>query len=199
MSKKPEDKAKTDLKHNFCDAISDLISPNNFKGTSLNSYIKQRARIWKVDHLDTYEIFIEGVARGIAYIDKTGQPIKVPEAWLRKVCLNILRDETDKVIKGRKEAERQNHELRDAYKAQAHSGQPDLIDHFEHADEALNSLSPKDRELIKLRFFESKTYEQIQHYYELQEEVVSITALRKRESRALKRLRAKFSSIHTRD
>jgi len=197
MSTNPADKAKTEFKHNFCSAVSDLISPNNFKGSSLNSYIKKRTRIWKVDHLDTYEIFIEGVKRGIEYIEKTGQPINIPEAWLRKVCLNILRDEMDKLIKERKESDRQKHDLRNA--AKDHSHQPDLMDHLEYADEALSSLSPKDRELITLRFFESKTYEQIQHYYELQEEVVSITALRKRESRALKRLRAKFSSIHTRD
>jgi DNA-directed RNA polymerase specialized sigma24 family protein len=186
----PVQNEKARLKDEFSRQVSDLISPHNFKGSSLYAFIKKRAKIWNAGHLDAYEIIVEGVRRGIEHIEKKGEPIRKPEGFLRIVCLNILRDEVDKMIREEKETERRGKELGDAYRISSY--QPDLMDHLEYADKALRSLPSKDRELIKLRFFEGKTYEQIQHYYELQGEAVSIPALRRRGSRALKHLRAKF-------
>lgn len=188
---------KAKLKHDFCNEVSQLLTPNNFKGTSLYSFVSRLANKWNARQIDIHEIIIEGVKRGIENIEKTGEAINKPEAWLRKVCTHILSDEVDKIVKEEKKVERQKHELNNIYNT--FSSEPDLMCRLERSDEALRSLSASDQQIIRLRFFEGKTYEQIQHYYELQEEVITVPALRKRESRALKRLRLKFFAIYTRD
>jgi RNA polymerase sigma factor (sigma-70 family) len=190
-----EPKAK--LKNVFCNEVSHLLTPNNFKGTSLYSFVNRLASRWNVHQIDIHEIIIEGVKRGIEHIEKTGEAINKPEAWLRKVCTHILSDEVDKIVKEEKKVEKQKHELNSIYNTVP--SEPDLMCRLEHSDVALRSLSSSDQQIIRLRFFEGKTYEQIQHYYELQEEVITIPALRKRESRALKRLRVEFFAIYTRD
>jgi RNA polymerase sigma factor (sigma-70 family) len=194
----PTNDLKAKLKNDFCNAVSHLLAPNNFKGTSLYSSINRLAYKWNASHIDIHEIIIEGVKRGIEHIEKTGEAIKIPEAWLRKVCTHILSDEVEKIIREEKKVKQQEYEL-SIVSYDAFSSEPDLMNRLERSDEALRSLPPSDQEIIRLRFFEGKTYEQIQHYYELQEEVITIPALRKRESRALKRLRAKFFAIYTRD
>lgn len=193
----PNNDPNAKLKNDFCNEVSQLLTPNNFKGTSLYAFVKKLANKWNARQVDIHEIIIEGVKRGIEHIEKTGETIEKPEAWLRKVCTHILSDEIDKIVKEEKKVEKQKHDLDNIYNT--FPSEPDLMCRLERSDEALRSLSASDQQIIRLRFFEGRTYEQIQHYYELQEEVITIPALRKRESRALKRLRVKFFAIYTRD
>jgi RNA polymerase sigma factor (sigma-70 family) len=185
---------KQKLKEDFCSEVSSHISPDNFKGTSLYSFIRNRSRNWHISHVDPNDIIIEGVKRGIEYIEKTGKAIEKPESWLRKVCMNILSDTVEQAIKEEKKIEGQKALLREMDRAS--ESQPDLVDYLEFIDEALSSLSKNDQFLLKMRFLKGKSYEQIRHIYELQGEVVTVPALRKRESRAVQRLRKNFRRIH---
>ena len=59
--------------------------------------------------------------------------------------------------------------------------------------EVMPSLSQEDQEIIFLRFNRGFSYKEIQqHYLDLADISIEIPALRKRESRAIRRLRKKF-------
>lgn len=185
---------KKKLKNDFCREVSNHISSDNFKGTSLYSFIRNQSNNWHISHIDPNDIIIEGVKRGIEYIEKTGKAIEKPESWLRKVCMNVLKDAVEQVIKEEKKIEGQKALLREM--DHASESQPDLVDYLEFIDEALSSLSKNDRLLLRMRFLQGKSYEQIRDIYEEKGEIVTVPTLRKRESRAVQRLRKNFRRIH---
>lgn len=181
------------FKHEFVEGVSHFLDPNCFKGNSLYGFLRNRSKLWHVGYVDIHEIIIEGVKRGIEYIDKEGQEIKKPEAWLRRVCLHVLSDKVDEIVKEERKVEAQKSTLLELQNS-SHS-QPELTERIEYMKKALESLSTDDRDIIKMRFFERKNYEQIRYTYESKGQVVTVPALRKRESRALERLRVAFFSL----
>lgn len=184
---------KAELKQKFISEVSYLLQLNELKGTSLCKYLVHFAKRWHVPYADLDEIIMEGVRRGLEYIENNDDEIKSPEAWLRRVCLNILKDRINEIVKRERKTEAIALLMQSG---QLPSAKIELVEQLEFLEQALNLLSPEDRLIIRLKFIHGKNYKQIQYQYELQGELVSIPALRKRESRALNRLREHFFSLY---
>ncbi|PZU98144.1 MAG: hypothetical protein DCF32_19990 [Leptolyngbya sp.] len=187
-----------DLVYEFVTAVSYLLMPDEFKGTALYKFLIRFARQWHIANIDLDDVVIEGIKRGVEYILRHDQPIKKPEVWLRQVCLNILRGKVDTTIKDERKAAM-------ATQLAQHAKSPlmesELIEQLECLEVALNRLSKDDQALIRMKFLHRKTYEQIRQHYKYiaeSEEVVvpSVQTLRKRESRALARLRKIFLELY---
>jgi len=185
-----------DLIYEFIVAVSYLLAAHEFKGTALYKFLIKFARQWHVPEDEVNDILTEGVKRGVEYIRNHGKPINKPEAWLRPVCLNIMKDRVDAIIKD----ERKSEEITTL--TQPSKGplfESELIEQLEYLEKALKILSNEDQALIRMKFWEGKTYKQIQYHYKLTSDdgpVPSVPALRKRESRALKRLRDSFLKLY---
>ena len=185
---------KEKLKRDFIDRVSYSLQSNQFEGTALYKFLTHYSKRFQNPHIDIHEVITEGVKRGIEWIDKNDEAIKVPEAWLRVTCLNILKDEVKDIVKTEKKVERL---LQINCSEATPPLKPELIDQLEYLDRAMERLSEDDRLLIKLKFFQYKSYDQIQKHYEhFHGEVISLSALRKRESRAMKRLKKHFFVLY---
>jgi RNA polymerase sigma factor (sigma-70 family) len=181
----------------FVAAISGLLIPDEFKGTSLYCFLLRFARQWHLGHTDLDDLLIEGIKRGIDYIQKQQKPIEKPEAWLRITCLNILKTRVDAAIK----EERKTAQLTVlAQHIPSPLAKSELIEQLEFLELALDQLAQEDQELIRMKFLQRKTYEQIRQHMKYTADdnspVPSVQALRKRESRALQRLRKHFFELY---
>lgn len=195
----PQQTPETVLVQDFVASVSYLLMADEFKGTALYKFLIRFARQWHIAHVDLDEVIVEAVTRGITYIRKHHQPIQKPEAWLRQVCLNILRNHVDAAVKDERKTAM-------VTTLASHHKSPlvesELIEQLEYLEIALNHLSKEDQSLIRMKFLHRKTYEQIRHHYKLMaqgEAVPTVQALRKRESRALKRLRETFLKLYEGD
>lgn len=182
-----------ELKQKFTNEVSYLLQPDELKGTSLFKFLTHFAKRWHVPCEDLDEVITEGVRRGLQYIDKHSTEIRTPESWLRQVCLNILKSRIDSAIKEEKKAKSLTTLSRPC---RCPSAEAELVEQLEFLEKALGSLSPEDRLLVRLKFIHGRSYKQIQYHYKLQNQGVSIPALRKRESRALKRLKEHFFDLY---
>lgn len=189
-----------DLINVFIQAVSYLLLPNEYKGTALYKYLVQIAKAYHLPINEIDAILNEGIKRGIDYIRKNREPIRNPEAWLRPVCLNIMRDRVNANVRHEQKAQRVSEIILPLKNPLAET---ELLEQLEYLDQALTELSESDQLLIRMKFWQGKTYEQIQYHYKLMSEgstekepVPSIPALRKRESRALEKLRKIFFSIY---
>lgn len=180
-------------KQKFINQVSCLLQPDELKGTSLFKFLRHFAKRWHVSHVDIEEVITEGVKRGLNYIDTKQVEIHSPEAWLRQVCLNILRGKVEAIIKEEKKVQSVKILRRPSRSPLIET---ELIEQLEFLEAALERLSPDDRGMIRLRFIHGKNYKQIQYHYKLQGQGVSIQALRKRESRALQRLKEYFFDLY---
>lgn len=185
---------KEDLKRDFVDCVSYLLQSNQSEGTALYNFLLHYSKRFQNPHIDVHEVIVEGVKRGIEWIGKNGEAIIFPEAWLRITCLNILKDEVKYIVKTEQKSERLS---QISCSEVTHPLKPELIDQLEFLDCAMKKLSEDDRLLIHLRFFKNKNYDQIQRHYELfHGESISLPALRKRESRAMKKLKEHFFVLY---
>jgi DNA-directed RNA polymerase specialized sigma24 family protein len=191
------------LVNEFISAVSNLLVPDEFKGTALYKFLIRFARQWHIAYVDLDEVIVESVKRGVEHIQQHGEPIRKPEAWLRRVGLNILRDKVDLIIKDERRSE---HLKTLTQHARSPLVQSELLEQLEFLEEALGQLSPADQDLIRMKFLHRKSYEQIRRHYKLMAEgssvpspVPSVQTLRKRESRALQRLRESFFKLYEGD
>lgn len=180
----------------FILAVSYLLMPHEFKGTALYKFLINLARQWHISHVDLDEVIVEAVKRGVEHIQKHHEPIRSPEAWIRQVSLNILRRKVDRLVKDERASAMLTVLTPQAKDPLAES---EFIEQLECLEIALNRLSGEDQALIRMKFLQRKTYAQIRHHYKLMAadgQVPSIPTLRKRESRALRRLRTIFLEIY---
>ncbi|MGG6240727.1 sigma-70 family RNA polymerase sigma factor [Nodosilinea sp. AN01ver1] len=185
------------LVYEFLMAVSHLLMPDESKGTSLYKFLNRFVRQWQITHVDPHEVIVEGVERGVEYIHRNNQPIRNPEAWLRQVCLNILRSQVDATIKDERKAQKLTTLAQHPNNSLA---ELTFIEELEHLEDALNSLSSEDQALIRMKFFQRKTYEQIRDNYRAvvktgDGSVPTVRQLRRLESRALQRLRENFLKL----
>lgn len=195
-SQPPQPDDPDHLVHEFILAVSHLLMANEFQGTALYKFLINLVRRWHIGPVDLDEVIMEAVKRGIEYIQKHHEPIRTPEAWIRQVSLNILRRKVDGVVKSERTVEMITVLAQPAQDPLAES---EFIEQLEYLEVALNRLSREDQALIRMKFLQGKTYEQIRQHYALlanDGRVPSIPALRKRESRALQRLRQIFLEIY---
>lgn len=193
---RPEQCASDELVYEFVAAVSHLLMSYEFKGSALYKFLIRFARQWHIESVDLEDVIVESVVRGIEYIRRHNRPIQKPESWLRKVCLNILKGKVDTAIKDERKtimvttlAQHPNSPMVEA----------ELIEQLAFLEDALNQLSEDDQMLIRMKFLQRKTYEQIRHHFKLMAEagpVPTIQALRKRESRALQRLKSHFFELY---
>ncbi|WP_017298749.1 sigma-70 family RNA polymerase sigma factor [Nodosilinea nodulosa] len=186
------------LVHEFITAVSYLLMPDDFKGTALYKFLIRFVRQWHIANVDLDEVIVEGIKRGIEYIQRHSEPIKKPESWLRQVCLNILRAKVDATIKDERKVDQLTTLTQHSHSLLAES---ELIEQLEFLEKALNELSEEDQVLIRMKFLQRKTYEQIRQHYKYIAEgegktAPSVQALRKRESRALQRLKKHFFDLY---
>lgn len=191
------DIVKRELKKNFVSKVRDIIHPTQFSGTALFSFIKRNAQKWHCiyDHKVIYEdVLVEAVRRGIAFIEDTGEEIHSPKTWLRGTSLNILRDMVKENIREEDKVTQMSLLLSLRNKD---SNRLELAEQLKYLRLAMKELPPKDRHLIEMRFFKNKSYEEIQKLYlDTDGKEIKIPALRKRECRAIKRLKDKFFSLY---
>jgi RNA polymerase sigma factor (sigma-70 family) len=182
-------------KQALVEAVSVHLAPHNFKGSSLLKFIDNCSKRWNnpLDQEDIQDVLVEAIKRGLEYIEKTGKPIEKPEAWLKKTCLYVLRDTIRRRIQDEKYVRQESILLKESMYPPAN------VEFCEHCDilaAAMKQLSCGDREIIQLRY-SGKSYEQIQKHLEYAEnQPISIPALRKRESRAVERLKTEFFKIY---
>lgn len=179
----------------FLSQVSEILSPHNSQGDSLLRYLTRVGQQLALNDIDTQEVINEAVTRGLLYIQRRQQAIHNPQAWLRKVCSNILYDYV--------KHEKRNRQLK---AKNTNSLELEISDSFSkiEAEEtqralraAFTQLSKEDQKILHLRFYEGRNYKDIQRYYLGKTGVeVKIPTLRQRESRALRRLRARFEEAY---
>lgn len=161
---------------------------------SLRSYLERLKKQWGLPNIDTSEVLSESISRGVRYIASKGEAIDNPIGWLRAVSLNIIRDEAKAVAKERRLQERIAYEY-DSSPPDPFQD-PEFLEEVETLRSAMDVLSEADRTILRHRFFEKQRYREIQAKLEAEEgKKTTVAALRKRESRALKRLREGFLQL----
>jgi RNA polymerase sigma factor (sigma-70 family) len=181
------------LKDKFSDAASQILEPSSREGTAFLNYLQGIGNGLRISELDPREVLIEATTRGLYKIDRTGEEIYNPQAWLSKTCTFIMLDMMKAEKKNRLIKEKNTHHTLTAH----------ALDELESNEErktvkqALSYLSDSDQEILNLRFYQGKKYKEIQmHYLELAGVSVTVPALRKRESRAIERLQTKFLELY---
>jgi len=183
-----------EMQKEFSDEANTLLLPNHPAGTAFLKCIYYSSDTLNISNVDYENILAEAVYLGLKYIQTHRRPILVPKAWLRVTCLNLLRNQMRETIKQRK--------LSDGLKESSYETESPLViaERFEWIDsfhEAINQLPPNQQELVQLRIFGDKTYEQIHHWLELRDgQAPSIPTIRKSYSRAMNQLKQIFPKIY---
>jgi DNA-directed RNA polymerase specialized sigma24 family protein len=185
------------LKEKFRKEVCCFLLPHNSQGTALLKFIEHYINKWRIITLDPYDVLIEAIYRGMQTIEEKGKPIKKSEAWLRGACLNILRDE----VKHCEKSGKLTQEMKIGHAVRTHSANPlvtaELLDQVEFLQQAYERLSSSDQDIIYQRFYLGKTYKQVQAtYVRMNGQIIEASTLRKRESRALERLKAIFLDLY---
>ena len=179
------------LKEEYRDAFLREASLHLCVSSSLYRYLQKLVRQWKLPHLDAEEILLESLDRGLQYIDKKGLSIENPRAWLRAVSINVVRDEAKATVR----MKRLQFPCSVDYLIDESSlhNDTDLSEDMSAIALSMAELSDSDRNILERRFHQNKRYKEIQaDLVKEGEGKIAIPTLRKRESRALKRLKAKF-------
>lgn len=194
FSKQPIERPATELlKAKFSDAASVILDPSNHEGTAFLNYLQSVGRGLNISDLDIREVLIEATTRGLYKIEQTGEAIHSPRAWLSKTCTFIMLDMMKAEKKNRLIKEKNTYRLPTADAL----GQLESDEERKAVKQALGYLSDSDQEILELRFYQGKKYKEIQaHYLEIADVCIKVPTLRKRESRAIERLQAKFLELY---
>ena len=180
-------------KASFSIAVSALMQPDNREGTRILNAFQRLAKQLNIRNFDPLEVLSEATYRGIESIERKQEPIQSATAWLRAIGARVIKDQVRAEIRARKLIEKHS------YKTEASDTWLKLMFAEEGmaAYEALQLLSSDDRCILRLRFIEEMSYKDIQTRY-LKTKCVSVKVptLRKRESRAVARLKTKFKEIY---
>lgn len=179
------------IKRQFWDDVSELFRVGNPRGAGLLKFIRQRIKQARVNRWDEQELLIEACLRGVEYIEKNRQEIKYPASWLRKVVVNIIREEVRKNVQNDRVVS--NISIEKSSEEDI-SSENELERALEHLNISLENISSEDQELIELRFFRKLSYKEIQKYLDERGCIYRMDTLRQKMSRALKRLRKEYKS-----
>ncbi|MEM6424543.1 MAG: sigma-70 family RNA polymerase sigma factor [Cyanobacteria bacterium P01_D01_bin.128] len=174
----------------FNEAIYVLLKVNTAHSKSLLAYI--RRLLWQY-HLDRQltatEIFIDAYVRGVQYLLSSGETIKKPSAWMRITVLNVIREKS----RERKRSIPLTWEVVSDDMDKTSTSESGDEECFLAVIQAFNNLNHDDRKIIQLRFFESKSWEEVRE--KVGESDLTTSTLRKRGQRALERLRREYHKI----
>jgi RNA polymerase sigma factor (sigma-70 family) len=184
---------KCTARQKFEKDISDLLHSNNPHGRSLIRFIQTQLRKRNIRHSDWEDVLSKAVQQGLEDTIKTGEEIRKPAAWLRTAIIGISNNHVRRNIRQEKFVEQSgktNYQL-----CNAPMDQLEWKDQMSLLDQALQTLSEDDREILILYFYQDKSYEEIQNH--IGHKHIELATIRKRVSRARKRLIATFQQLST--
>jgi DNA-directed RNA polymerase specialized sigma24 family protein len=182
------------MQKTFSSKVSFLLLPNNPSGTAFLNFIRHYLYVWHISDIDPKDILAEAVYQGLKYIQINCQPIDVPTAWLRVTCLNLMRSQVRVTINAQKVFEYCKELSRETESPLTIAERFEWLDKFH---EAIDRLPSEEKELVRLRLFEEKTYEQIYYWLKVRDgQAPDISTIRKRYSRALNRLKKDFPKVY---
>jgi len=178
-----------------------LLKPNNPHARSLLAFIKRTIYQFELQvYITEIDIFVEAYLRGVRYTQQNQEHIRQPKAWMRRTAYNIIREcKRDRLRYSAAAFD----ELMDQGSDADDGGSSGTVDDdaittaIDGVLQALEALSPGDRNLIQWKVVEGLTWPQVQaRLVKLGEERVSQATLRKRGQRALERLRRAYHLIN---
>jgi RNA polymerase sigma factor (sigma-70 family) len=150
---------------------------------ALHRFIERRARQFKLtDRCDSEDILHDVILRWRKRVE-AGEYIADLESWFRGAAYNRIREISRDF---RKASSFEPSILENMVAVEDDSVDSIAIDHLR---EAMQSLSPEQRELLEMRFYRGMDWESIARVLTTQGQRVSKEALRKRGQRALEELR----------
>jgi len=186
-----------EMQKEFSLKVSNLLLPNHPSGTAFLNFIWHYLSIWNMRDIDPKDILAEAVYQGLKYIQTNAQPIEIPEAWLRVTCLNLLKNQMRATIKYQKISECLKESSSETESPLTIAERFEWLDNFY---EAIKQLPPDEQELVQLRLFDERTYEQIYYWLKLRDgQAPDISTIRKRYSRAVIRLKKIFPAVYQDD
>lgn len=174
-----------------------LLKPNNPHARSLLAFIKRTIHQFGLQvYITEIDIFVEAYLRGVRYTQQNQEHIRQPKAWMRRTAYNIIREcKRDRLRYSAAAFD----ELMDQGPAEAEGPVPGAVDEETIGNavnavlQALEALSPGDRDLIQWKVVEGLTWPQVQtRLVAAGGDRVSQATLRKRGQRALERLRRAY-------
>ncbi|MFK8181745.1 MAG: RNA polymerase sigma factor [Phormidesmis sp.] len=182
-----------ELKAEFGKEVSCLMHPSSVEGTKVLNYLQRIGRQLNIRNFSVHDVVSEATMRGFDSIDRKEERIRSASAWLRSIGTRIIKDQVKREVRDRKLREKH------AYHSPTPDGLLRLLVHEESAaiSQAMQLLSLEDQKILRLRFIQGMRYKDIQAWY-FDEMGVSVkeATLRKRESRALTRLKSKFGEMY---
>lgn len=167
-----------------------LYQSSDAAGISVRTAIHRYLSQFKLRQIDTIEVLDEVFIRG-ERLTASGevQILNVP-AWARRTAFNYIRELT----RQQKRTGELDREVPDESSNSWLDRQTYTIDRA-LLNLSLQRLDSEEKRLLHLKIVEACSWTEIQLLFQLQGKTISVTALRKKKERALKRLRQIYHSL----
>ncbi|NET39205.1 MAG: sigma-70 family RNA polymerase sigma factor [Cyanothece sp. SIO1E1] len=177
----------------FDDEFQILAAETSPEGVALQNFIARRLRQYRITEVDIDYILNEAYMRGCRMIE-SGKTIDNIAAWLRYTTFRIIQETARNQNKIRNLSEKLIGEG-EFYVRSESLNAAEVAEQLEIIRIAMQQLGPMDQTIIRLRFFEGLSWQDIAQRLGEDGTVLSQATLRKRAQRALSRLRATFFEI----
>lgn len=169
------------------------ILKNKSEFASTATYIQRLIGQFKLSTIfEIEEIFNEAYIRGLDYIERTGNEIKVPEAFIKRTSLNIIREKKRKQSKYQgvdtnsyQDALPADEVINDFFSENYSEAQIELL---KLKLEELNNFKPQDFDLLWYSVVEDKSAKEIVKLLSTQNSKLTASTVRQRKSRTLRKL-----------
>lgn len=167
-----------------------LYAAKSPESTALFSYIQRLLRQFRLKNAyEVKDIIVEVYARAIRAIDN-GAVINSPQAWIKRVALNVIRE-------FRRAVDKINYTSLDEHphlgaSDEDHLSQMILKDDISIIFQAFEELSDRDQMILNLRIVHGLSWQEISHELSVNGETMSENSLRQKGFRALRRLRSVY-------
>lgn len=180
----------------FDDEFQILAAETSPEGVALQNSIARMLRQYRISEVDVSFILNEAYMRGCRLID-SGETIKNVAAWLKFTAFRIIQETARNQHRNRNLSERLIGEGEIDVKADPLNA-AEIAEQSEMMRIAIQQLGSMDQTIIRLRFLEGLSWQDIAQRLGEDGTVLSQASLRKRASRALKRLRSAFVAVSRR-
>lgn len=181
------------LKEEFDAVVTSILEKKSSESYSFINFLNRT--LWQFKLGSTYsapDIFSEAYVRGIRKIEE-GVEIKIPAAWLRATCYNIIREFSREEKRKRLSREHILTEPQEIDKTAVEMMEP----HLHSVWYAFKAISDEDKRLLLLRIVDNMSWQEISEVLSKDFPYTKKTtsSLRTAGSRALRRLRRKYHEI----
>lgn len=188
MKLRPDAKKSFDLAIKGLSQPNKIIDPQDRKSSIVLAHsIKSRLKQFHLEQVDFDDVVSEVYLRGTKKIN-SGENIKNPGAWIRVTSLNVIREMSRQQQKEQANSELIEHQV--APKSYEENNEIQLC----ILKQSLDNLSKKDRQILKLRFFQNLSWKEVVDYLASTGEILTEDNVRQKGSRALKKLKKSFFS-----